>query len=147
MPNKKLEVHLSAEQRAELLAVCAKHSVAAAKVRRARVLLLSDQDHLDGRRHDWEIAEALGISTRQVVRIRQRFVREGEITLDRKPRPPVVGKLDGEAEARLVTICCSAPPEGRERWTLQMLCDELARLHVVTSVCRETVRMCLKKTT
>jgi hypothetical protein len=46
-----------------------------------------------------------------------------------------------------VTLCCSSPPKGRERWTLQLLCDELARLQIVESVCRETVRSCLKKTT
>ena len=148
MPNttKKLKVHLSAEQRTELETLCARHSVEAAKVRRARVLLMSDEDHPAGRRRDWEIAEALSISERQVVRIRQRFVREGNINLDRKPRPAVVGKLDGEAEAQLVMVCCSNAPDGRERWTLQLLCDELVRLEVVESVCRETVRKCLKKT-
>ncbi len=148
MPNltTKFKVHLSAEERAELEAICRRQSIGAAKVRRARVLLMSDEDHADGRRHDWEIAEAVGLCVRQVVRIRQKFVREGEIKLDRKLRPAVVGKLDGEAEAQLVTLCCSDPPEGRERWTLQLLCDELARLKVVESVCCETVRKCLKKT-
>jgi len=148
MPNttKKLKVRLSTKQRRELVAICARHSVAAAKVRRARVLLMSDENHPEGRRRDWEIAEVLGICERQVVRIRQRFVREGEIDLERKPRPAVVGKLDGEAEAQLVTLCCSKPPDGRERWTLQLLCDGLARLEVVESVCRETVRKQLKKT-
>lgn len=148
MPNttRKLKVHLSAEQRAVLLETCSRHSVAAAKVRRARVLLMSDEDHPEGRRRDWEIAEAVGISERQVVRIRQRFVRDGEIDLERKPRPRVAGKLDGKAEAQLVTICCSEAPEGRDRWTLQLLCDELARLKIAESVCCETVRKCLKKT-
>jgi hypothetical protein len=143
--NRKLRVHLSAQQRTELEVVCRRHSVAAAKVRRARVLLMADEDHPDGRRRDWEIAEALDMCERQVVRLRQQFVREGEIRLDRKPNPAVVGKLDGEAEARLVTVCCSGTPDGRDRWTLQLLCDELARLQVVESVCRETVRKCLKK--
>lgn len=148
MPNSnlKLKVYLSAKQRSQLTAVCARHSVAAAQVRRARVLLMSDEKHPDGHRRDWEIAEAVGISVRQVVRIRQQFVREGKICLTRKPRPAVVGKLDGESEAQLVTLCCSDPPDGRDRWTLQLLCDELARLEVVESICCETVRKCLKKT-
>jgi hypothetical protein len=46
----------------------------------------------------------------------------------------------------LIALACSDAPEGRERWTLQLLCDELVRLQVVESVCRETVRQCLKKT-
>lgn len=144
--SKKFTVRLSAAYRAELVAICRRQSVAAAKVRRARILLMSDADHRDGRRRDWEIAEAVDISLRQVVRIRQQFVREGETLLDRKPRPAVPGKLDGPAEARLVTLCCSTPPDGRDRWTLQLLCDELARLKIVRSVCPETVRRCLKKT-
>jgi hypothetical protein len=144
--SKKLKVFLSPEYRAELEAICRRQSVAAAKVRRARVLLMSDEGHPDGGRHDSEIGNVVGICERQVVRIRQQFVREGEPVLDRKPRPPVPGKLDGPAEARVVTLCCSRPPDGRDRWTLQLLCDELARLTIVESVCRETVRQCLKKT-
>ena len=58
--NVKLAVHLSPEQRRELETICSKQSVAAAKVRRARVLLLSDVEHQDGRRRDWEIAEIVG---------------------------------------------------------------------------------------
>ena len=148
MPNRnvKASVHLTAEQRTELEAICRRQSVGAAKLRRARILLLADEDHPEGRRPDWQIAEVVGLSERQVVRIRQQFVREGTQVLDRKPRPSVPGKLDGRAEATLVTLCCSRPPAGQERWTLQLLCDELGRLEVVESVCRETVRKCLKKT-
>jgi transposase len=142
--SKKLRVELSPAYRAELESICRRQSVAAARVRRARVLLMSDQNHPDGRRRDWEIAEAVGICERQVVRIRQQFVREGETALDRRPRPSVPGKIDGAAEARLITLCCSRPPEGRDHWTVQLLCDELARLEVV-EVCPETVRKCLKK--
>lgn len=145
-PHAKKKVELTPEQRAELSAICRQQSVAASKLRRARVLLLSDQNDPDGRRRDWEIAEIVGLSERQVIRIRRQFVSEGVSALERKPRPPSDPKLDGAAEAQLVTLCCSAPPEGRERWTLQLLCDELGRLKVVESVCCETVRKCLKKT-
>jgi Homeodomain-like domain len=144
--SKKFRVRLSPTYRSDLQAVCRQQSVAAAKVRRARVLLMSDEGHPDGRRRDWEIAEAVGISTRQVVRIRQQFVREGKTVLIRKPRTAAPGKLDGPVEARLITLCCSTPPDGRDRWTLQLLCDELSRLQIVGSVCPETVRKCLKKT-
>lgn len=143
----KLKVRLSAGQRQELDSVCRRQSVAAAKVRRARVLLLSDEDHPEGRRRDGEIAEAVGLSERQVVRIRQQFVRSGAVVLERRPRPSIPGKLDGKVEAHLVTLCCSSAPDGRDRWTLQLLCDALARLKVVESVCPETVRKCLKKMT
>lgn len=145
MPNQKLRVELTSEQRQELEKLCRKQSEGAAKVRRARVLLMSDENHADGRRRDWEIAEAVGISERQVVRIRQKFVRSGDLNMDRKPRVGTPRVLCGDAEAQLVTLCCSTPPEGRERWTLSLLCDELARLQIVESVSRETVRQRLKK--
>jgi hypothetical protein len=142
---KKLNVELSGAKRSELEAICRQTSVAAAKLRRARILLMSDTAHPDGRRRDWEIAEAVGLSERQVVRIRQQFVRDGESVLEFNVRPPVASKLDGKAEAHLITLCCSEAPDGRDRWTLQLLCDELARLKLVESVCPETVRKCLKK--
>ncbi len=131
----------------EFEAICRQQCVGAAKLRRGRILLMADEAHREGRRPDWHIAEVVDLSLRQVVRIRQQFVREGATAIQRKPRPPVPGKLDGKAEAQLVTLCCSLPPKGRERWTLQLLCDELARLQIVESICRETVRSCLKKTT
>jgi transposase len=143
----KIKVFLSAEERANLEAICRSQSVGAAKQRRARILLLSDENHVEGGLTDQQIAPRVGLSERQVVRIRQRFVREGDQTLERKPKPPVRGKLDGKAEAHLVLLCCSNPPKGRQRWTLQLLCDELGRLKLVESVCPETVRKSLKKTT
>lgn len=150
---RKLKVELSAEERNELEAIVRGQSVGAAKQRRARVLLLSDSNHPDGRRTDANIAELVNLSERQVVRIRQRFAREREAqsvtqACERRPRPPAPERrrLKGEAEARLIVLACSEAPEGRDHWTLQLLCDELMRLKVVESVCRETVRQCLKKT-
>jgi hypothetical protein len=109
---------------------------------------LADESHPAGHHLDEEIAELVGLCKRQVVRIRQQFVRQGvKPTLARKVRatPPRPYKFDGRAEARLVALCCSTPPAGRERWTLSLLVEELRRLQVVTSVCPETVRRCLKK--
>jgi hypothetical protein len=144
----KVEVHLSPKVREELTAISRSQTVGAAKARRARVLLLADEDHADGQRPDTYIAGALGLSEKQVKVIRQKFVREGLPALERKQRliPPTPPRFDGRTEARLVTLCCSTPPDGRQRWTLQLLVDELCRLKVVTTVCRETVRQCLKKT-
>jgi transposase len=113
-------------------------------------LLLSDGGRPGGRLTRDQIAAALGMHVNTVDRIRKRFVTEGEVpATDRKPRltPPTPPKLDGRAEAVLVAICCGPAPEGRTRWTLRLLADELARRRVVTSVCVETVRLRLKKTT
>lgn len=146
--NEKLRVHLSRKQREDLEAICRQQRTPASKLRRARILLLADEGHPAGHRPDAEIAEAVGLCKRQVVRIRHKFVREGVApTLARKQRatPPRTPKFDGKAEAKLVAVCCSTPPEGHQRWTLSLLVDELCRLQVVASVCPETVRKCLKK--
>jgi transposase len=125
-------------------------SIGVARKRWATILLHADEAHPDGGDTDEEIAAEVGISVRHIERLRKKFALGGlGATLVRKTRRDagVPKVIDGRAEAHLVTLCCSKPPEGRETWTLQLLCDELARLKVVTSVCPETVRTCLKKMT
>ena len=147
--NQKVVVELMAAQRKHLEQVLRSRSEPVSKVRRARVLLLADEDRTQGHRPDWYIAEQAGISERQVSRIRKQFASNGlETTITRKKRADanISKTFDGAAEAKLVTLCCSEPPEGQQRWTLQLLADELCRLRVVASVCPETVRRSLKKT-
>lgn len=142
-------VELSAGQREDLSKMVKSGSTSARVVRRARILLLSDADHPEGRRPDWQIAEIVGLTEKQVKRIRQQFVTSGvEPTLARKTRSDAGQSkvFDGSAEAKLVTLCCSQPPAGRQQWTLELLADELCRMKIVTRVCPETVRQCLKKT-
>lgn len=151
MPNlsAKHKVELTAEQRSELEQLTRQASVGVAKKRWATILLLADESHPDGRRTDEEISNEVGVSVRQLERIRKKYVLHGQnATLVRITRSDagVPKVLDGKAEAHLVTLCCSTPPEGHARWTLRLLCDELVRLQVVASVCPETVRVCLKKT-
>ena len=146
---KKYSVTLAPEARAELEAIARKSSAGVAKVRRATILLMADESHPDGGYADWEIAEKVGLCERQVVRIRQRFVKSGvQPVLERATRCDTGTRraIDGRAEAQLIAIACSTAPEGRDHWTLQMLCDELKRLKILKSVCCETVRQCLKKT-
>lgn len=81
-----------------------------------------------------------------VERLRRRFVEEGlDACLQRKPQlRRKARKLDRAAEARLTALACSTPPEGCQRWTLQLLADELVALEVIDSICAETVRQALK---
>jgi len=44
-------------------------------------------------------------------------------------------------------MTCSEPPEGHARWSLRLLADRLVELEYVESVCHETVRQTLRKTT
>ena len=141
----KHEIRLTKEQRKRLLDCTRNGTTSAKKILHSRVLLLSDRAHLEGQRTDTYIAEVLGVHLNTVKRIRKRFVEEGEsAALERKMRPAPPPKIDGHVEAHLVAICCSAAPEGRERWTLTLLVKALERRGLAT-VCRETVRKALKK--
>jgi len=122
---------------------------AARKLTHARVLLQADQSTDGPGWTDERIGEALGVTPRTIEQIRRRFVEEGlEASLEpkKRPCPPVERMLDGAKEAKLVAVCCSKPPEGRRRWTLRLLADRLVELNIVDSICYETVRRTLKKT-
>ena len=142
-------VVLTADQRDRLEQLTRTGKAPVSNVRHARVLLLSDGNRPDGRLTRDRIADALGMHVNTVDRLRKRFVLEGEEpALNRKarPEPPTPAKIDGKVEAHLVAICCSKAPEGRTRWTLELLAGELKSRGLVTSVSVETVRQALKKT-
>jgi transposase len=141
MPKKIYMVDLTKEERTQLLEFITSGKHSARKLNRARILLLADQGKADG-----EIAEALHTGTATVQRTRQRFV-EGNLegALNERPRPGGQKKLDEKGEAILETLAHSQPPEGRKRWTLQLLADRLVELKMVDSISYETVRQELKK--
>ena len=116
--------------------------------KRAHLLLLADRGREDGGRTDADIASVLGIGTATVERVRRQCVLDGlEAALERKAQLNRKRRtLDGVGEAELVKLACSSPPDGRARWTLQLLGDRLVELHVVESISTETVRRTLKKT-
>ena len=146
---KKYKVTLTAEERQQLSELIAAGKAAAQKLAHARVLLKADAADGGPAWPDVRIAEAVEVSIATVERIRQRFVEQGlEAALGRKKqdRPSRPRKLDGRAEACLIALACSPPPEGRKDWTMQLLADKLVELQVVDAVCDETVRRALKKT-
>ena len=112
------------------------------------MLLKTDQGPQGEGWTDEQIEQALDVNASTVERLRRRFVEEGlEAALQRKEQKNrKAKKIDGEAEARLVALACSKPPEGRTSWTLQLLADQMVSLEVVDSVSPETVRKTLKKT-
>jgi transposase len=146
---KKYLVTLTTEEREQLTALITAGKGAAKKLAHARILLKADQADGGPAWTDQRIAEALEVSVATVERVRQRFVEEGlEAALARKKpaRPSRQRKLDGAAEARLIAVACSSPPQGQKRWTMKLLADELVELEVVDAVSDETVRRAMKKT-
>jgi len=149
MPQKKFLVTLTADERQHLAGLLSAGKRSALTLTRARILLKADQADGGPAWEDARIAAALDCGVRTIERIRQRFVEQGlEAALGRKPqdRPSRERKLDGRGEARLIALACSAPPEGRQEWTMKLLADKLVELQVVDAICDETVRRVLKKT-
>ena len=146
---KKYVVRLTSEERTKLQRLVSVGKAAARKILHARILLAADQGPDGPAWRDEQIAQGLTAHPRTIANVRQRLVERGlEAALDRKKQEhPSRGiKLDGKAEARLIALRCSEPPQGRMRWTLHLLADKLVELRVVDSVSYETVRRTLKKT-
>ncbi len=145
--NKKYIVRLSDEERQLCENVVKKLKGTSQKVRRAQILLKADADGPAWT--DARIAEAFNCRVQTIENLRKRVVTESfELALHGKKRqdPPTMPKLDGESEAKLISMRLGKPPVGYGRWTLQLLADELVALDVVDSICPETVRQTLKKT-
>jgi transposase len=142
---KKYVVKLKGWERLELRRKLRGGRESARMLARARVLLKCDEGCTDE-----EVVEAVGVSLGTVERSRQRFCVGGlDAVLSDRPQPPRPHKrkIDGAAEARLVRLACSTPPDGRESWTLQLLADSMVKLkYVKGTVSDETVRRVLKKT-
>jgi transposase len=141
----KYVVRLTDAERQSLQELIAGKRVAADKVLRARIFLKADAGGPAW--SDPEIAEAFDVGLSTIHRLRHRLVDEGlEAALRRRSNTQRrVPKLDGAKEAHLIAIACGSPPEGRCRWTLQLLADKLVELQLVDSISDETVRRTLKK--
>lgn len=117
-------------------------------VRNAYILLNADEGVKGKGQKDADIAGLLGITTRTLENIRKKFVLDGfEAALyGKKSERPYTRKIDGDTEAHLVALSCSAPPKGYARWSLRLLADRMVELEYADSISHETVRTVLKKT-
>ena len=146
----KYRVTLTEEERDALKKMASVGKGAARKLLHARILLLTDQGEYGQHRSDDEITDALYVGRSTIHRVRERFVENGlEAALVPRdmPRRPDKIKIQGEAEKKLIALACSDPPEGRCRWTMELLADRIVQVGAVETVSQETVRRALKKTT
>lgn len=142
MPAKKYSVSLTAEEQEALAALLRRGNVGVRVNARARMLL-----HAHAGATDVAIAAAVRVGKATVERTRQKFVEGGlDWALHERPRPGGRRKLDGKQEAFLVATACSTPPDGRQRWTMQLLADRLVEVQLVDAISDETVRRTLQKT-
>jgi len=144
---KQYVVQLSQHQRQQLRRLVSAGTERARKLTHARILLAADASAAGPQQLDAAIAEALGVGVSTVERVRKRFCEEGlEAALSRRRhaqhRAP---RLDGEAEAHLIALACSSPPEGHGGWSLRLLAGRMVTLEYVESVSHECVRQTLKR--
>jgi transposase len=134
--NVRYRVELGQTERQQLTALLSGGNHAARKLKRAQILLAADAGASDE-----DIATSVSASGSTVYRTKQRFVLGNlEAALSEQPRPGAGRKLSGKEEALLVATACSKAPQGRARWTLELLAGEMVRLTEHASVSRETVR-------
>lgn len=140
-------VKLDAEERARMEAILKRGKANAHTQRHARILLLADANGPEKGWKDALIAAAVHTCRQTVERVRKIYVEQGlDSALEAKAaKRQYIRKLDGAAEARLVAIACGPAPEGRARWTLRLLANELVVLEVAESISYEAVRRTLKK--
>lgn len=137
----KYKVTLTADERNELALITSRGKHAVRKIKRAQILLLSDLKN----ETDDMIATQIGVSMSTVHRTRQNFVDYGlDVALHDNPRSGQPRKLDANQEALMIAMCCTEPPQGRCRWTLSLLGEQLITLTEIDSISVETIRQRLK---
>lgn len=149
MPVIKYVVTLGREEREKLEAIKNRGKHTARKVINALVLLKCDKGEFQSQRYsDPEIEKMLEVSNPRIWRIKKAFVEEGlEVALNGKKGSRVYKRrLDGDAEAHLIALSCSEPPEGRSQWSVRLLADKMVELKYVDKVSPATVCRTLKKT-
>lgn len=141
-------IHLTAEEVSELNAIISKGSHTTQTFRNAYILLNCDEGPYAAKVTNEEISKVLKAGMRTIDRVKKKFVEQGlQACLKRQPTTRVYEtKVDGEAEAKLVALCCSDPPEGHAKWSLRLLADKMVELEYVEDISYETVRRVLKKT-
>ena len=145
----KYVVRLSSDERLRLEDMIGTGRDAAYRLLKARILLKADVSIQSGGWDDARIAEALETSASTVFRARRQLVEEGlEATLARKKQkaPSTSAIFDGEAEAKLIALACSKPPEGHARWSLRLLEKRVVALGIVEKASDSTIHRVLKKT-
>src|SRR6516164_10415932 len=149
MVHKRYIVDLTAQEREYLLALISKGKASANALLKARILLKADAGPQGEGWTDTRIARALETNTTMIERVRAKFVEQGlEAALTRKKRqtPPIEPIFDGEAQAQLIALACSEPPEGYAHWTIRLLAEKVIERKIVGKAHFNTVGRALKKT-
>jgi len=132
----------------ELRSIIDKGSHTSQTFRVAYILLNCDEGEYSEKVTNEQISKVLKIGMRTIDRVKKRFLEESlESGLERRQSIRIYdSKVDGDIETKLVTLCCSEPPEGFAKWSLRLLADKMVELNYIESISHVTVRSVLKKT-
>jgi hypothetical protein len=143
-------IKLSQSEVEELNKVINKGSHTTQAYRAAYILLNCDKGEysVDSNIKNSEICKILRVGERTIDRVKKKFIEEGfESVLERRASPQnYTKKVDGDLEAKLVTLCCSDPPKGFSKWSLRLLADKMVELNYVDYISHVTIGEVLKKT-
>ena len=141
-------IKLTKSEVEELMIIINKGSHTSQTFRAAYILLNCDEGKYSEKVTNEQISKVLKVGMRTIDRVKKKFAEEGlEAVLERRPTARVYEKkMDGDTEAKLITLCCSEPPKGFAKWSLRLLADKMVELKYVESITHVTVRSVLKKT-
>lgn len=115
----------------------------ARELTRARIFLL-----INKRKKDKEIQEILDVGRSTIWRVRRNYLEKGiDYALTERERPGQPPKYDDRQKAMVIAYACTTPPEGRKRWSVRLLAEELQKKKGFKTINRETIRLVLKKAT
>jgi transposase len=142
-------IKLNKSEVEELTRVINKGSHTSQAYRAAYILLNCDKGEFSQNSDikNSDICKILKVSERTIDRVKKKFIAEGfEGVLDRRPSSQTyTKKIDGDIEAKLVTLCCSTPPEGFSKWSLRLLSSKMVELKYIDYISHVSVSEVLKK--
>ena len=120
---RRIGIELDKSSRSELVNFVRKGERIAREVTRARILILANNG-----KHNDEIADILGVDRDTVLRVKKRYLEGGigkAIHDDSRPGQP--RKYSDSVVAEVIALACSTPPDGRKRWSVRLLAEELGK--------------------
>jgi transposase len=146
---KHIRIQLSKSERKELERFSRTGTRSVRLVNRAKIILSLDESEGRKKETQAEIADRIGVSRQTVYDAKKDYLGAQDVSkfLQRKKRetPPVMPKITGDVEARIIALACSEVPQGRAKWTLRLLADKSVELGYVDSLSHTTVSRLLKK--
>jgi transposase len=113
----------------------------ARELTRARILLLANEQ-----KRGIDIAKTLGVCRNTVLTIKKRYAKEGlQSALKDKSRPGHPIKYSEKQIAEVIALACTPCPDGRKRWTLTLLRDELRKKEGFETIGKESIKLILKE--